>query len=147
MFRNVCVGLLIGAAFLAQPVEAKSPQSHEMKSYTARWSTEIRFEDRIQEAQHRATMFPHEIEGCKVLLQSIRREDYFFEEEGLDCNCDNLIDGRERVFGQADGYYADKLNGVCTGPGVDGKEDKLIIMRESLKEMRDFSYMKNVKPF
>jgi len=147
MLRILGVGIVVGMAMMALPSEARAPESHELKSYTARWSTEIRFDDGMRQADHRATMFPHEIGGCKVLLQSIRRDRYFFEEEGVDCNCDNLIDGRERVFDQAEGYYAEKLENVCQGPGVDGKEDKLIIMRESLKEKRDFSYMKNVKPF
>jgi len=105
--------------------------------------------------RHRSVMFPHIIDGCKVLVQSRRTLDYvggsegeFIEREGPDCNCDLLIDGFEDVFAQLnDSYKTPRMYSVCIGPGVDGATRQLEIMRESLKEQRNFEKMKNVDGF
>lgn len=104
---------------------------------------------------NRSVMFPHIIDGCKVLVQSRRTLDYvggsegeFVEREGLDCNCDLLIDGFEDIFAQLnDSYKTPRMYSVCVGPGVDGATRQLEIMRESLKEQRNFDKMKNVEGF
>lgn len=105
--------------------------------------------------RHRSVMFPHIIDGCKVMIQSRRTLDYvageageFFEREGPDCNCDLVIDGFEDVFAQLnDEYKTPRMYSVCAGPGVDGATRQLEIMRESLKENRNFDKMKNVDGF
>ena len=105
--------------------------------------------------RHRSVMFPHVIDGCKVMIQSRRTLDYvggtegeFFEREGPDCNCDLVIDGFEDVFAQLnDEYKTPRMYDVCAGPGVDGATRQLEIMRESLKENRNFDKMKNVDGF
>lgn len=105
--------------------------------------------------RHRSVMFPHIIEGCKVMIQSRRTLDYvaggageFIEREGPDCNCDLVIDGLEDVFAQLnDEYKTPRMYDVCAGPGVDGATRQLEIMRESLKEVRNFDKMKNVDGF
>ena len=105
--------------------------------------------------RHRSVMFPHIIDGCKVMIQSRRTLDYvtgstgeFFEREGPDCNCDLVIDGFEDVFAQLnDEYKTPRMYDVCVGPGVDGATRQLEIMRESLKEDRNFDKMKNVDGF
>ena len=105
--------------------------------------------------RHRSVMFPHIIDGCKVMIQSRRTLDYvagstgeFFEREGPDCNCDLVIDGFEDVFAQLnDEYKTPRMYDVCAGPGVDGATRQLEIMRESLKEDRNFDKMKNVDGF
>ena len=105
--------------------------------------------------RHRSVMFPHIIDGCKVMIQSRRTLDYvagsqgeFFEREGPDCNCDLVIDGFEDVFAQLnDEYKTPRMYSVCAGPGVDGVTRQLEIMRESLKEQRNFDKMKNVEGF
>lgn len=117
------------------------------RSYNATW------EDRG--FRHRSVMFPHIIDGCKVMIQSRRTLDYvsgaegeFFEREGPDCNCDLVIDGFEDVFAQLnDEYKTPRMFDVCIGPGVDGATRQLEIMRESLKEDRNFGKMKNVEGF
>lgn len=105
--------------------------------------------------EHRSVMFPHVIDGCKVMIQSRRTLDYvsgasgeFFEREGPDCNCDLVIDGFEDVFAQLnDEYKTPRMYDVCVGPGVDGATRQLEIMRETLKENRNFDKMKNVEEF
>ena len=105
--------------------------------------------------RHRSVMFPHIIDGCKVMIQSRRTLDYvtgttgeFFEREGPDCNCDLIIDGFEDVFAQLnDEYKTPRMYDVCAGPGVDGATRQLEIMRETLKEERNFDKMKNVDGF
>ena len=105
--------------------------------------------------RHRSVMFPHVIDGCKVMIQSRRTLDYvagtsgeFFEREGPDCNCDLVIDGFEDIFAQLnDEYKTPRMYEVCVGPGVDGATRQLEIMRETLKEDRNFDKMKNVEGF
>lgn len=105
--------------------------------------------------RHRSVMFPHIVDGCKVMVQSRRSLDYvggtegqFFEREGPDCNCDLVIDGFEGVFAQlADEYKTPRMLAVCEGPGVDGATRQLEIMRETLKEARNFDKMENVEGF
>ena len=105
--------------------------------------------------RHRSVMFPHIIDGCKVMIQSRRTLDYvagttgeFVEREGPDCNCDLVIDGFEDIFAQLnDEYKTPRMYDVCAGPGVDGATRQLEIMRESLKENRNFDKMKNVDGF
>lgn len=117
------------------------------RSYNATWSD--------GGFRHRSVMFPHVIDGCKVMIQSRRTLDYvagtsgeFFEREGPDCNCDLVIDGFEGVFAQLnDEYKTPRMYNVCAGPGVDGETRQLEIMRESLKEVRNFDKMKNVDGF
>lgn len=117
------------------------------RSYNATW-TDGGF-------RHRSVMFPHVIDGCKVMIQSRRTLDYvggtegeFFEREGPDCDCDLVIDGFEDVFAQLnDEYKTPRMYDVCAGPGVDGETRKLEIMRETLKEQRNFDKMKNVDGF
>ena len=117
------------------------------RSYNATWSD--------GGFRHRSVMFPHIIDGCKVMIQSRRTLDYvagtsgeFFEREGPDCNCDLVIDGFEGVFAQLnDEYKTPRMYNVCAGPGVDGGTRQLEIMRESLKEVRNFDKMKNVDGF
>lgn len=117
------------------------------RSYNASWES--------GGYRHRSLMFPHIIDGCKVMIQSRRTLDYvggsegeFYEREGPDCNCDLVIDGFEDVFAQLnDSYKTPRMYDVCAGPGVDGATRQLEIMRESLKEQRNFDKMKNVDGF
>lgn len=105
--------------------------------------------------RYRTVMFPHVIDGCKVMIQSRRSLDYvsgsqgeFEEREGSDCNCDLMIDGMEFFFGQLnDEYKTPRMLSVCEAPGVDGATRQLEIMREGLKEDRNFDKMKNVEGF
>lgn len=130
------IALTIGAILGAMADEAS-----ERQSYTTRHN--------YNGVAYRSVMFPHETDGCKILIQSRRwTEDgrqRVFETEGLDCNCDLMIDGRESDFFPATGYASRKLLGVCNGPGIDGNERRLRIMRESLKEYPDFSDIPNVR--
>lgn len=130
------IALTFGAIFSAAADEAA-----ERQSYTTRYV--------YNDVEYRAVMFPHEIDGCKIMIHSRRWvEDgrtTAFETEGPDCNCDLLIDGRESEFFPATGYASRKLLGVCDGPSVDGTERRLRIMRETLKEYPDFSDIPNVK--
>ena len=117
------------------------------RSYSATWE-----EDGYR---YRSVMFPHVIDGCKVMIQSRRTLDYvggsegeFIEREGLDCNCDLMLDGMEFFFGQLnDEYKTPRMLAVCQNPGVDGATRQLEIMREGLKEDRNFDKMKNVEGF
>jgi len=117
------------------------------RSYNATWES--------GGYRHRSVMFPHIIDGCKVMIQSRRTLDYvggavgdFYEREGPDCNCDLVIDGYEDVFAQLnDSYKTPRMYSVCASPGVDGGTRQLEIMRESLKEQRNFDKMKNVEGF
>ncbi len=132
MFRIPLFTALFGAAWLAH-AQADIDQA---RSYTTRYSDGA--------ATYRATMFPHEILGCKRLLQSRRVEGGdFIEREGADCNCDQIVDGFETVFKPPPAYGADKMRAICEGPGVDGNERRLLIMRESLKEQPDYSGIGN----
>lgn len=130
------IALTIGAIFGATADEAV-----ERQSYTTRYN--------YNGVDYRAVMFPHETDGCKMLIQSRRwiedDRSRVFETEGLDCDCDLVIDGREADFQPATGYASRKLLGVCNGPGIDGNERRLRIMRESLKEYPDFSEIPNVR--
>jgi hypothetical protein len=106
----------------------------QTRSYTARYTD--------GQWTYRTTMFPHEIDGCKRMLQSRRSADgsgQLIEREGADCNCDLLIDGMEGQFQPPPAYGAEKMQAICLGPGVDGSERRLRIMRESLKENPDYS--------
>jgi len=117
------------------------------RSYNAQWEQ--------GGYRHRSVMFPHIIDGCKVMIQSRRTLDYvggsegeFYEFEGPDCNCDLVIDGYEDVFAQLnDSYKTPRMYDVCAGPGVNGNTRQLEIMRESLKEQRNFDKMGNVEGF
>jgi hypothetical protein len=115
----------------------------EPRSYTTTWAD--------NGFGFRAVMFPHVVNGCKVLIQSSedlsRGRSSIYEMSGPDCNCDLLIDGQERYFAPAKGYAATRLLEVCQGPGVDGVDRRLEIMRESLKLVPDFSKMENVQGF
>jgi hypothetical protein len=53
--------------------------------------------------------------GCKLIKQSIDG----VEEEGLDCNCDLIIDGREGHFRAPPAYQAAPLLEICFGPEAD----------------------------
>ncbi|MEM9054765.1 MAG: hypothetical protein AAGB16_05520 [Pseudomonadota bacterium] len=53
--------------------------------------------------------------GCKLIKQSIDG----VEEEGLDCNCDLIIDGREGHFRAPPAYQATPLLEICFGPEAD----------------------------
>jgi hypothetical protein len=53
--------------------------------------------------------------GCKRLKQSIDG----VEEEGVDCNCDLIIDGREGHFSAPDPYAQTSLLEICYGPEAD----------------------------
>lgn len=124
----------VSSLSLAQDTSTDSPSS-----YTTRWT-----EDGIT---YRSIMFPHEIDGCKLMVQSRRSGDGldFYEAEGQDCDCDLVIDGTGDKFRPATGYTSEKLRDVCTGPGVDGQEDRYKIMRERLKEEPNFARMPNVQ--
>jgi hypothetical protein len=50
--------------------------------------------------------------GCKRLTQSIDG----IEEEGHDCNCDLIIDGREGHFKAPNVYSQERLLAICHGP-------------------------------
>ncbi|MGH1421466.1 MAG: hypothetical protein ACRBEQ_06580 [Hyphomonas sp.] len=130
------ITLTLGAIYGAMADEAA-----ERQSYTTRYN--------YNGVEYRSVMFPHEVDGCKILIQSKRwvedDRERVFETEGADCNCDLIIDGREGDFFPATGYASRKLLGVCNGPGVDGNERRLRIMRESLKEYPDFSEIPNVR--
>lgn len=130
------LALTVGAIFGAMADEAA-----ELQSYTTRYSH--------NGVDYRAVMFPHEKDGCKILVQSRHwtKNDrpLATEIEGLDCNCDLIIDGHEDEFYAATGYASRKLLAVCKGPGVDGEERRLRIMRESLKEYPEFSDIPNVR--
>lgn len=113
----------------------------DLRSYSTSWST--------GDETHRSVMFPHESEGCKLLVQSRHYikdgRKAFTETEGRDCNCDLVIDGLEDVFRPATGYASRRLLEVCTGPGVDGSERRLMIMRESLKLTPRYGKIANVR--
>jgi len=114
----------------------------EARSYTNVWEDET--------TRHRSIMFPHVVDGCKRMIQSQRllaATGFLVELEGPDCNCDLIIDGKEDVFIAPTGYKAERMTEICLAPGIDGATRQLEIMRESLKEDRDFSRMKNVEGF
>lgn len=115
----------------------------EERSYSTRWTE--------HGDTYRSIMFPHEIDGCKVMIQakyfSYDGRPAIVEKEGPDCNCDLVIDGHEEIFRPAKGYSANRLSAVCHGPAVDGSTRRLAIMRETLKEHRNFSHLDNVQGF
>ena len=53
--------------------------------------------------------------GCKRIKQSIDG----IEEDGLDCNCDLIIDGREGHFRAPPTFSQSPLLEVCYGPEAD----------------------------
>ncbi len=130
---------LAGFALLALAFDARAED--EPRSY----STQFTHKDET----HRSVMFPHEVEGCKLLVQSkhFTRDGFkaFTETEGPDCNCDLMIDGHEDTFRPATGYASRKLLDVCKGPALDGGERRLRIMRESLKEQPRYDRFDYVK--
>lgn len=131
--------IAIALSGAAQDGATDAPE--ELRSYTTSWEESgITF---------RTIMFPHEIEGCKIMVQSRKRADgsKFVEIEGPDCNCDLVVDGQEDYFLSARGYTARKLLEVCEGPAVDGSEQRFQIMRESLKERPDYSDMPGVRAY
>ncbi len=127
-----CLILALGAA---------ADEAADLKSYSTSWTKD--------EETHRSVMFPHESDGCKLLVQSKQYMNdgrkAFTETEGRDCNCDLVIDGLEEVFAPATGYAARRLTEVCKGPGVDGSERRFVIMRESLKLSPRYSKIENVR--
>jgi len=64
---------------------------------------------------HRTEISTRADEGCKRLKQSIDG----VEEEGHDCNCDLIIDGREDYFRAPDPYAQTSLLEICRGPEAD----------------------------
>jgi hypothetical protein len=133
------LAILTACSILA--LSAAAEDAADLKSYSTSWA--------IGSEKHRTVMFPHESEGCKLLVQSRRymREgrEAFTETEGRDCNCDLVIDGLEEVFSPASGYGSKRLLEVCEGPGIDGSERRLVIMRESLKLSPRYSKIPNVR--
>jgi len=137
----ISIALIASASFsLAAPALA-SEEAAPPPSYSTSWQTDY--------ATLRSIMFPHEIEGCKVMIQSRRGDDgSFIEKEGPDCDCNLVIDGMEDTFtAPPEPYTADKQFAICQAPGIDGNTRRLEIMRESLKEIRDFSDMGQVEGF
>lgn len=117
----------------------------EPSSYTAVWTSSDGYE-------RRAVMFPHEFEGCKIMIQSKRPAGSddpaaLEEAEGFDCDCDLRIDDREEDFAAPyDPYFVRKLRGVCQSEGVPADTTKRILNRETLKLKPDFSRFRNVRP-
>jgi hypothetical protein len=137
MRRIICVV----STCLILGLSAAAEDSADLKSYSTSWNT--------GDEAHRAIMFPHEQDGCKLLVQSKRFKrdgrEAFTETEGRDCNCDLVIDGLEAVFVPATGYASRRLLEVCKGPSVDGAERRFVIMRESLKISPRYSKIPNVR--
>lgn len=136
--------LLMVLVWLAVLVPLASADSADNeRSYSTRW---------VERGDtYRSVMFPHEIDGCKVMIQA-KYFDYdgrpaIVEKEGLDCDCDLVIDGHEEIFRPASGYSAGRLRAICLAPGIDGATRRLEIMRETLKEYRDFTHLENVQGF
>jgi hypothetical protein len=138
MQRSIFASLVFALSFSANvnAQEASTP-----KSYSTSWID--------ASGAHRSVMFPHDIDGCKALIQSRERSEnglkIFSESEGRDCNCDLVIDGQEKFYSPAKGYGARRLLEVCQGPAVDGKDRKFLIMRESLKAHPRYSRISNVQ--
>jgi hypothetical protein len=138
---RVAVILLFCLCIAAQTRAEVLP--HSDRSYATSWMDGTE--------RYRSVMFPHERGGCKIMIQAryfTKDEDAaFVESEGTDCDCDLLIDGQEKHFQAAKGDSAKRLLAICRSPGVPGDDRRLMIMRESLKEHRNFSRIPNVDGF
>jgi hypothetical protein len=123
--------LLILAGMAATFVVAASAQEQAVRQVAATGETSY------------TTSWPHEIDGCKIMVQSRRsfagEGAGFHELEGPDCDCNLVIDGYDGFFGQAEGYTAEKLLNVCERPGLDGNDEKYVLMREGLKQEPRFT--------
>lgn len=144
VIRPVILASLLAISGRAQAQMASTaPEEEVCTSYTTVWQDGY--------VSNRSIMFPHEIDGCKIMVQSKTwthaPNGATIEHEGPDCNCDLIIDGRENMFDAPEGYRAKRLLEVCEGKGVDGATEERMLNRESLKLKRDFSHMPNVVPF
>ena len=89
--------LLILAGMAATFVVAASAQEQAVRQVAATGETSYTTSWQEGTVRYRSIMFPHEIDGCKIMVQSRRsfagEGAGFHELEGPDCDCNLVIDG------------------------------------------------------